>query len=619
MNREFDPCKGDVTLGQNLVRMTRVLNIAKEKVLEPDALWGMGFAASAVVGIGIFEGALMTRRGASGRIKFCVRYGISNLLPSIIWATTSPKLLAQRMKLDVKLLLRDIDKANLVELAPNKAKQAMRIESFYVLRSIIAGFVGISQILRIMGIFSDAQIQYKELVLAGREPLQTGVRERVIRLAGRTSDCTALALKNYGDHIVPIYEDASLVQDTIGRASYGGRIPCFWCIPSGKYSFLAGDNRWKGFNVSKDWFIKTPTGPVLVVEADSSVGEQSLALGVESNNDLSIDEMGQGFVSLGKIATMAHESARMVRVVLADPAVRIESGGGSHVSYRNYLETHKEIDIFIDAKIPLLRAIEGWAHGAVASHSNSSSRSNKNKGTIVFDTRNKVYFETMKSLMEQKGWRVIDRPSQLSPTTASTSVSVQLSQQQASSSILTDMYRKSLSILTTILCPGQWFGFLSTNAPSSSSAASASELEEYIWLIYEETTVDTVHKVRQLVCSGLVKPSQCCALLDKHEGIDEIRALSEELGSMGIDSNKSKKDKDDKARLNKEASMNTTTTTNGTTSSSSHPKCVLLHYICSSVIYEDLFADTRRLIREGRSNEEIQRLLDVQMQNSKGL
>jgi hypothetical protein len=168
MNREFDPCKGDVTLGQNLVRMTRVLNIAKEKVLEPDALWGMGFAASAVVGIGIFEGALMTRRGASGRIKFCVRYGISNLLPSIIWATTSPKLLAQRMKLDVKLLLRDIDKANLVELAPNKAKQAMRIESFYVLRSIIAGFVGISQILRIMGIFSDAQIQYKELVLAGR-------------------------------------------------------------------------------------------------------------------------------------------------------------------------------------------------------------------------------------------------------------------------------------------------------------------------------------------------------------------------------------------------------------------------------------------------------------------
>ena len=121
------------------------------------------------------------------------------------------------------------------------------------------------------------------------------------------------------------------------------------------------------------------------------------------------------------------------------------------------------------------------------------------------------------------------------------------------------------------------------------------------------------------MCSGLVKPSQCCALLDKHEGIDEIRALSEELGSMGIDSNKSKKDKDDKARLNKEASMNTTTTTNGTTSSSSHPKCVLLHYICSSVIYEDLFADTRRLIREGRSNEEIQRLLDVQMQNSKGL
>ena len=37
---------------------------------------------------------------------------------------------------------------------------------------------------------------------------------------------------------------------------------------------------------------------VLVVEADSSVGEQSLALGIEAANDLSIQEVGQAFVSL---------------------------------------------------------------------------------------------------------------------------------------------------------------------------------------------------------------------------------------------------------------------------------------------------------------------------------
>ena len=71
---------------------------------------------------------------------------------------------------------------------------------------------------------------------------------------------------------------------------------------------------------------------VLVVEADSSVGEQSLALGIEAANDLSIQEVGQAFVSLqtlldrvvagemGKSGTtgLCLPPARLLRVLMCD-------------------------------------------------------------------------------------------------------------------------------------------------------------------------------------------------------------------------------------------------------------------------------------------------------------
>ena len=46
------------------------------------------------------------------------------------------------------------------------------------LRSIIAGFVGIAQILRLVDIGGESQALFAGSVLAGKEPLMGGVKER---------------------------------------------------------------------------------------------------------------------------------------------------------------------------------------------------------------------------------------------------------------------------------------------------------------------------------------------------------------------------------------------------------------------------------------------------------
>ena len=89
-----------------------------------------------------------------------------------------------------------------------------------------------------------------------------------------------------------------------------------------------------------------------------------------------------------------------------------------------------------------------------------------------------------------------------------------------------------------------------------------------MWIVYEETTTNTAHKVRQLVKNGHVDPSRCCALLDKQEGIKQLEKLSEESNLPA------------------------------------------LPFVCSSDVYDGLFSLVRCHVRAGDSNEAIQRMLD---------
>ena len=126
---------------------------------------------------------------------------------------------------------------------------------------------------------SQAEADYTASVLRGKEPwLDTSHKEKVVRLGGTTSDVTEYSILKSPRQFVPIFETTEFASAGLKRTLSGnGAIPFFWHIPSGSYS---DSHEWEEFDVSLDWLSPAGEGKkVLVVEADSSIGEEALALG----------------------------------------------------------------------------------------------------------------------------------------------------------------------------------------------------------------------------------------------------------------------------------------------------------------------------------------------------
>ena len=276
-DKEFDDVRlSGLTFSQSMDRALRCFDIGKSIVFQPDAVVGMGLAVTSVVGLGIAEGFMLSRPGAARRISFAVRYGFSQFLPSVIWYTIRhttptmhypscimhhelshtclsltprahsmhclhvtlsflsslsllhrftrpPALVANKMRIfDLKKILRPLEETVLLETAEGAAAAdtLVRVNLVQTLRSIIAGFVGISQILRIMGIAGEANDAYERSVLEGSQPVMEGVKERVIRLGGKDSDVTALSMERYGAHMVPIFEVPDMVRGLMDKHRY---------------------------------------------------------------------------------------------------------------------------------------------------------------------------------------------------------------------------------------------------------------------------------------------------------------------------------------------------------------------------------------------------------------
>jgi len=209
-----------------------------------------------------------------------------------------------------------------------------------------------------------------------------------------------------------------------------------------------------------------------------------------------------------------HGEAALVRVFLTDLNLPIFSGAGRAMSQRSLIEMHNEADIVIDAKTPLLRVVHSWLE-----NSRVNEDGNANTKTCVFDTRNQMYFATMKTVLAENGWKIVDRP-----------------------------------------------------PPKAKAKGYADGANNTPFIVYEASTADTVHQVRQLVKGGL-PPTRVCALLDGWEGVAELQALSHELS----------------AETGKE---------------------VDLGYVCSSAVYDDLFKEVRVRVRKGESCSNIQAFLD---------
>ena len=114
-----------------------------------------------------------------------------------------------------------------------------------------------------------------------------------------------------------------------------------------------------------NWTLKTTSKKrILVLEGDASVGEQSLALADRDNSDLTLQEVTQGFRMIEKLFRKHPEVTNddsVIGVLLADCSRRHISGGGHSYTTREAMEFHADVDIIIDARMPLIQSIVNWA------------------------------------------------------------------------------------------------------------------------------------------------------------------------------------------------------------------------------------------------------------------
>ena len=447
----------------------RKFRVALKMMFEPRQLLTLSASFGTVWAIGFYEGLLLTR-DAHRNLAFAARYGLAQIIPSIIWYTKDAKLLARRYGLDPAEVLRTF--TNTVgERGRVNASMQLRIMKAQCIRSVIAGFLGIAQIFRLVQVFSDASDDYDNRVRNGREPFFTGTSERVIRLAGKSSDVTDLSMMRFGHHIVPIVEVPEMCEDLVEAHSESLLRPTFWHVPDDTYGRPASwgasrdilvsspndfDLENAGFQIGREWTIpvvadlilgspttktKTsstaapaaPAAPgiggggggggggaadllresaqhrVLIVEADSSVGEQALALGTESANDMTISEAALAFRFIEKLARRQgalRDRDRIVRVLLADSSSPQMTGGGRTYSLREHVVQQDSADVLIDAKLPLLKAIVEWAERTNDRRWGESAADTKRQ--IFFDTSNREYFDTVRSILKTYGWEVLD-------------------------------------------------------------------------------------------------------------------------------------------------------------------------------------------------------------------
>ena len=297
----------------------RQFNQAMKLMTEPQQLAALSASFGTVWAIGTYEGLLVTRHSHRSML-FATRYGLAQIIPSIIWMTKPADLIARRSGLDPSVVLRTFGNPTV-----SNASIQLRILKAQCVRSVIAGFLGIAQIFRLVQAFSDASNEYEDRVRQGKEPFFQGTSERIIRLAGTSSDVTDLSARRFERHIIPIVENPELVQPMVEEHSNNCQRPVMWHIPDDTYgrpsswgctqTFGNPDNQSNdvkletaAFQIEREWTLGcegeqgTETTRMIIVEADSSVGEQALALGVESANDMTVSEASLAFRFIDKLA-----------------------------------------------------------------------------------------------------------------------------------------------------------------------------------------------------------------------------------------------------------------------------------------------------------------------------
>lgn len=374
--------------------------------------------ATVVYSIGIVEGMLLSKRPYY--FPFLLRYAREQLLPSIIWGTKSAS--------DILLAMKKNPSAHLFfDAMPHSndmlnAKIRLRIQYLQTLRSIIFGFVGISQLLSLASIVSETNEAYSISVMNGKERFLTNKRlyscsgssfddenidnykkvkenGKAIRFVGSYADS---AMYNYmtGDrNIIPILEllsESGNISNDLGvyinmsnsldgkdrirnkdgqrlytaqkkfreRITENGLIPSFWSIVNEKYS---DKHEWINFDkcINDDILFNSKKNEkiqYLIIEGDSSVSEQSSIMIKNDNySDLTLNQFTQGLSSVENIARDKFDkNVEIVTIFLSNENSTLQSGGLFEHTLKDRIKKFSDVDLLIDTKKPLIKETVKW-------------------------------------------------------------------------------------------------------------------------------------------------------------------------------------------------------------------------------------------------------------------
>jgi hypothetical protein len=131
----------------------RVLTLAARNLLERGNLAMLGMAVTGVVGCGIQEGLLLADPAAPQHdaMRFACHYALENVLPSVTWSTKPAHLVAAAHSLPMDVLSpAAAGDASAAGVEPEAAARALAAHGWRSGRSIIAGYVCIAQVLRLV-------------------------------------------------------------------------------------------------------------------------------------------------------------------------------------------------------------------------------------------------------------------------------------------------------------------------------------------------------------------------------------------------------------------------------------------------------------------------------------
>jgi hypothetical protein len=277
-------------------------------------------ACGTVFGVGCVEGWCHLNRNSGNtlsKFKFVVRYGLAQIVPSLIWGQLPAVSICKA---------HNIDPGSILLMKELPAKRILAISYLNAIRGAIAGTVLISQVVSFAGVSSEAKEAYSRRVELGREPPlhvstptknHNNNREKnsksihrgvVIRLAGKTSDVTSLTMHREGRRFLfPVYEDSSLVHSLLLRHGIKKGndflVPIFWQIGDGEYGH---PESWSDLTIPQSWLFqksnnnnminnKESPSKLLILEADADHdGPEALSLSKSKdvrNLDLNLYEV----------------------------------------------------------------------------------------------------------------------------------------------------------------------------------------------------------------------------------------------------------------------------------------------------------------------------------------